>query len=125
MALKITGKTEARWYLYQGNVRFKIRPMTARVLRDLRQAAQTGRMMPDPKTRRMMPEIDDEKYELLIRDYLIEDWEGVIGDDDQPLPCNAEAKAAVLDVLPISDFVWEMAQSADLTTEREKNSPAP
>jgi hypothetical protein len=124
MPLRISKKSsEGRWEKFGGDIEFKIRPLTAEIMKRLTESARTGRMVLEPKSGRMIPEIDNEKLEELVRDHLIEDWRGVEDDADPPasLPCTSETKKAVLDNLSVQDFVFERARSADILPERSKN----
>lgn len=122
--LKITKASgDGRWFAYQEGVEIKIRPLTGTILRDLRKQAAVSRMELDPKTRRMIPveDIDEDKMESILADYLIEDWKGIGDDEGNPMAVTQENKHLVLDQPLIRDFVWGAAQSLDIIEEREKN----
>jgi hypothetical protein len=114
-------KVEGKWFTFAGDVEFKVRPLLGTILRELSNAARTGRMVADPKSGRMVAQVDDEKYNELLTDYLLEDWRGVVDEAGAALPVTLENRKALLDMSAISDFVWERARALDILTEQVKN----
>jgi hypothetical protein len=127
MPLKLSNETnkEGKWFTYATDIELKIRPILGTSIREIELSAQTGRQVVDPRTRKMVPEIDEKKRDELLTDYIIEDWRGVVDDDDKPVPVTLENKKALLNLVQISDFVWESARSLDMIVERQKNSEMP
>ena len=123
MPLKLVKETnsEGRWFTYAADIELKIRPVLGTSIREIELSAQTGRKVVDPKTRKMVPEVDEKKREDLLTDYIIEDWKGVVDEENHPVPVTLENKKALLNLLQISDFVWESAKSLDILVERVKN----
>lgn len=116
---------KSRWVKYGHGVEFLIRPINSDVTEQFRKRSETGNMITDPKTRRQVPELNNVLHEELLRNYIIEDWKGVLDQDNNDVPCTPDAKAEIMKFLPISDFIFEQATLPDIVPEREKNSPAP
>jgi hypothetical protein len=127
MPLKLSNETnkEGKWFTYATDIELKIRPILGTSIKEIELSAQTGRQVVDPRTRKMVPEIDEKKRDELLTDYIIEDWRGVVDDDDKPVPVTLANKTALLNLVQISDFVWESARSLDMVVERQKNSQKP
>jgi len=113
--------TEGKWFRFTGDVEFKIRPLLATTVRDIEASAQTGRQITDPRSKRQVPEIDEKKREDLLTDYLLEDWKNVLDEDDKPVPVSLENKKALMNLLAVSDFIWESARSLDILLDLAKN----
>lgn len=127
--LKIKNQTaiensQGQRFEYAEGVAFWVRPVTASVLRNLHRQCTKTKVEFDKKSRKMEPtgDIDGEKLENLLADYIIEKWEGVCGENGQPLPVTLESKRMILDQLPLRDFIWAVAQSLDTTEAEAKNS---
>lgn len=127
MPLKLSNEInkEGKWFNYATDIELKIRPILGTSIKEIELSAQTGRQVVDPRTRKMVPEIDEKKRDELLTDYIIEDWRGVVDDDDKLVPVTLENKKALLNLVQISDFVWESARSLDMIVERQKNSSMP
>ncbi len=106
---------------FQPGVAFWVRQLTGAILRNFRKQCVTQDLGYSVATQRMEPveKVDDDKLNDLIADYILEKWEGVGGEDGQPLPVTLESKKLILDQLAIKNFVWAAAQSLD-TSEAEK-----
>lgn len=116
--------SQGQRFEYAEGVAFWVRPLTATVLRDLRKQCIKTKLEFDPKSRKMesIEEIDGEKFDTLLTDHILDLWEGVGGEDGQPLPVTLESKKMILDQLPLRDFIWAMAQSLDTSEAEAKNS---
>lgn len=79
MALKLTQKPQ--WHEYQPGVRFLLAPLPRSVYRAI--VREVGN--------------DDDQLERLLADHIIRDWEGLLGDNDMPLPVTIDNKMAVRD----------------------------
>lgn len=112
-----------REFKYAEGVFFWVRPLTGTILRNFRAQCVTADYSYNPATQRMeqVEKVDDDKLTDLIADYILEKWEGVGGEDGQPLPVTLESKKLILDQLAIKNFVWAVAQSLD-TSEAEKKT---
>lgn len=122
--LKIkTGEAEGKWFKYADGVEFKIRPLTGNVLREIRKPAVKVSMQVDPKTRRMIPieDVDDDKFDEAVTDYILEDFKGVGDDNGNLFEPTLENKKLIMDQLPLRDFIWSAAQSLDVGEEQIKN----
>jgi len=108
---------------YVEGVAFWIRPLTRSKIRELRKGCENTRLEPNPLTRSMEPvvDLDNEKFEDVLCDYLIEKWEGIGDADGNPLPPTLENKKLVLDHTSLYDFVWLQARSLDMTGAELKN----
>ena len=117
-------------FKYADGVFLWIRPLTGTILRTFRKSCVTYESGYNPASQRMEPaeKLDDDKLNDLIADYILEKWEGIGGEDGQPLPVSLASKKLILDQLAINKFVWAAAQSLDSTEAEQKNSqtsPAP
>lgn len=113
---------EGKWFVYSGDVELKIRPLLGTTLRELTLSAQSGRMVTDPRTKKMVPEVDPVKLDDLLTDYLIEDWRSIEDEQGNPLSATLESKKTLMNHVAVADFVWESARALDLVSERSKNS---
>ena len=123
--LKINTKNsqEGKFFAYTKGVEFKIRPLTGQVLRELRKKVTTTRMEADPTTRKMVAveDVDNDKLDELIADYMLEDWKGIGDEAGVPLPVCLESKKSILNQIPLREFIWSAAQALDIEQEQEKN----
>ena len=124
LKIKKEGSTEGKWFKYSDGVEFKIRPLTGTVMRELRKTAVKINMELDPKTRRMIPveDVNDEKLEEALADYILEDFKGVGDEAGNVFEPTLENKKLIMDQLPLKDFIWAAAQSLDVGEEQIKNS---
>jgi hypothetical protein len=115
---------ESRRFEYAPGVAFWVRPVTASILQELRRKCVTSRMAPNRSTRQLesVDELDHEKFDATLADYILERWEGVAGEDGRELPVSPESKKLVLDQLELSEFIWAAAKSLDATGPELKNS---
>lgn len=115
---------ESQRFEYSEGVVFWVRPLTGQKLKEIRKQCVKTRMELNTRTRKMEPieEVDDEKFEDLVADYILDRWEGVGDEDGNPLAVNLESKKLILDHLPLRDFIWGAAQSLDVTETEIKNS---
>ena len=117
-------------FQYQEGVAFWVRPVTGTIMRDIRKKCITGNTVEyNQRTRTMetVEQVDDEKYDNLITDYIVEKWEGIGGGDGNPLPATPESKKLILDQAALGEFVWAAAKSLDTSGAEAKNlqtSPA-
>jgi hypothetical protein len=69
---------------------FKVRPLAPKNMQHFRKISTKKKW----RNNQQIEESDDEQYNELLYDYLIEDWEGVYLDEEktQPAPCTLENK---------------------------------
>ena len=115
---------ESRRFEYAPGVAYWVRPITSSILQDLRRKCVTSRMATNPKTRQLesVDELNDTKFEDELADYILDRWEGNVGDDGEPLPVTLESKKLILDQLVLSEFIWACAKSLDTAGAELKNS---
>lgn len=115
---------ESRRFEYAPGVAFWVRPVTSSILQELRRGCLASRLGTNPKTRQLenVDELDDTKFEAALADYILERWEGVLGEDSEALPLTTENKKLVMDQLVLSEFIWAAAKSLDTTGAELKNS---
>lgn len=109
---------------YAKGIVFYVRPLSGAILRNLREQCSKTKMELNRQSRKMEPieDPDNEKLEELLADYILEKWEGVGGEDGQPLPVTLESKKLILDQLALRGFIWAAAQSLDTSEAELKNS---
>lgn len=114
----------SRRFEYQLGVAFWVRPLIGTTLKNFRKQCVTEDLGYSAVSQRMEPveKVNDDKLNDLIADYILEKWEGVGGQDGQPLPITLESKKLILDQLAIKNFIWAAAQSLDTSEAEIKNS---
>ena len=114
----------SRRFEYQPGVAFWIRPLNGTILRNLRKQCTKEEYGYNPETQRMelAGKTDNDKLNELLADYIIDKWEGIGGEDGQPLPVNLESKKLIADQLALKNFIWAAAESLDTTEPETKNS---
>jgi hypothetical protein len=126
MPLKLSAltNTEGKWCPYQDDFEIRIRPLFSNTIAELSEQARTGRMVRDPRTGKQVPEVDPAKLEELMTDYLVEDFKGLVDDQDppQPVPVTLANKKALINSSAIGEFVWNEARALNVLPERAKNS---
>lgn len=105
MAVKIT--TKPQWHQYEYGVRVMLTIPSRKNIKDILALADG----------------DDDKFVALMTDFTINDWEGLVGDDNQPLPVNMDNKSIVRDDKHIGRWIEERINSPIVVVEEEiKNS---
>jgi hypothetical protein len=110
---------ESQWREYQPGVRVLIRPLSASKRSELERKATYRKNGVD--------RIDAEKLENLLRDHIVEDWEGIVGADDQPIPATPENVKLILDHLHgLRQFCMNQAVTLyeEAEADAEKNGSA-
>lgn len=110
---------DSRWCEFQPNVDFKIRPLSVSKRSQLERAATTRKNGRD--------EIDSDKLERLLRNHVIEDWRGVVDQNDQPIPCDEKHRDLIMDNFHnLRRFCMDMSVSLyeDAEMAAEKNGDA-
>ncbi len=114
---------EGVWGTFQEGVRFKVRKITTEILQKLRDKCCSSEMELDPNSRRMIPvkKLNEKKYDDLIADFMLEDFEGVGSDDsDQFLDKSLESKKRIMNVTALRDWIWAAAFSLDMADIQKK-----
>jgi len=107
--------------------KLKVRKINADVFVELRKPFSRTEMEVDKKSRTMKPVeklIDEEGYNDILTNYIIEEQEG-FGDEEGhpfPSPLDLASKKALMKDLPVSDWVWAFAQSQEVIADQEKEA---
>lgn len=120
---------EGVWGQFAEGVKIKVRKLTAEALRELRKPLVKITMELESVSRRMVPaeKVDTDKYDEVITDYLIEDFQGIGDEEGNPLPVTLESKKQIMNYLPLKDWIWAFAQTLEMADvkkleEEGKNS---
>jgi len=114
---------EGVWCEYEKGAKFKIRPITPRKYRELRNKCTVRKW----KKGQLVEEVDEDKLNDLVNDWVVADWDGIVDVSGQPISCTKENKRVLLDnFTDIAGFVSEMAlkvaeQTEEAEREEEKN----
>ncbi len=100
------------WVGYREGARIKVRALSKSRARELRAQAtvaenewRRGRIV-ERET------VDEGRYDRLLADHLIEDWEGFVDPDGNEIPCNPENKFLMMDqCLEFASFVTDAAMN--------------
>jgi Na+-transporting NADH:ubiquinone oxidoreductase subunit NqrF len=109
---------EGRWFTFgDSGARFKVRNVTTSILRDLRKKASTITMEFKNGKRSRVENINDELFEKLIQEYILEDWEGLGNEHGDVLKVTDENKQMIFNNLELSMFIWECSKSLEIEEE--------
>jgi len=97
MKINLETMGEGVWVEWKDGVRVKLRPLATSKTVELRKAATKKTFEFLNGRRNVVEETDDEQFNDLLQEHLIEDWDGFYDQNDKPVPCNAETKKAILD----------------------------
>ncbi len=124
--LRLDLSPEPRWFDLGYGVRLKMVPLTTAVMLSghkdpevlaIRKAAAEG------------GDVDENAAALVVAKVVartvIDEWEGVGGDDGKPVPVSPEGINALLDMWSIFEAFQEKYMSTGLLLEQEKNVSAP
>ncbi|HNU70852.1 MAG TPA: hypothetical protein PKL48_03965 [Thermodesulfobacteriota bacterium] len=101
---KFVAGSEGVWHHFKGPIEFCLRPLAPKKLRELRKLATVRKW----KRHQMMEDVDDDKLEELLNDWMIENWRGLTK-NGQEFPCTTENRKYVMDYCPeISTFIKQM-----------------
>lgn len=126
MKLDISKLEESAWVEYRDGMEILVRPLPASKRDEFERQAAVYRV--DKIRNVRIKEIDELKQEELLRDYMIEDWRGIVDQNDNPIPCTKENKLLILDHLhELRGFVLKAALDLQgmielQKAENEKNS---
>jgi hypothetical protein len=101
-------------------VTYTLRPLLVSKARELTKT--NTRRVPDPATRRMVDETNDEALQIDFLDYILVDWSGVTS-DGVALPCTRDFKQALPGT--VQGALIERAQVGASAQERFRESREP
>lgn len=85
------------WVQYKEDFYVKIRPLSSKKRAQLEKECTIERVEIVRGQKVVSKELDTDKLEEAIREWIIEDWYGPKAPDGKPVACTKEAKLAVLD----------------------------
>ena len=92
------------------NLRFLIQPLTSTLLDEVRlNHTRTTSEIKLVEGRREVVKVEDADETAIaldLIDHLVLDWEGLMGEDGEPLPCTRENKLALLEGYPALGASW-------------------
>lgn len=109
-------------------VEFKIRPMSADILEDIRKKHRIVRMERDPQTRQTIKveHFDEDAIMNEVIDYLLEDFKGFVDETGTPLTNTLDNKKLIFQIPPtanepfsVADFIFEKARELSALSEAE------
>lgn len=102
----------AVWCEYEEGVEFLIGPLTSIKVLDLRSQCEKSIIVTNAKTKEpeIKDEIDHEKYNDLLIDYLIQDWKGVKDELENDLECILENKKEAMNIPELSEYIIDMGK---------------
>ncbi len=108
-------RNEGVWRDYAPGVRAKIRPALSKAeFRKLRKKAEKSN-----KGFRKSQGVDEDYFDALFYQKLVEDWEGVVDTKGNPIPCNDEMIAKVCDAFT-GFAVWIVEESEDIAEQHNQ-----
>lgn len=115
---------EGVWVNYSDGVRFKVRQLTGDAIRMIRQPFVSMEMGLNKSSRRLekVEKVDQEALDDALATYLIEAWEGIGDEDGNVLPDNLDSRQAILNQLPLREFIWETAQSLEVYSRKKREA---
>lgn len=117
------------WGTYAPGAQLKVRKMTSEILRELRRPFVHQEMELDKKSGAMVP-VDkispenNEKYNDVLIDFVLEDHKG-FGDDDGnpfPSPLDLMSKKALFNELSVGDWVWGFSRRQEIASDEKKEA---
>lgn len=127
MKVNLDTLDEAAWFEWKGGVRVLIRPLSVSKTRELKKKATKKAFDFSKGRKERIEKLDEEKYNRLLQEHIVSDWENIYDQNGHPLPCNPETKAALLDHFhDLRAFCIASAQEfedyqQEKTEEEEKN----
>lgn len=103
MALQIIKNNGATWHDIQSGVRLKIKQLTRSKMRELLLAADG----------------DQDAYALAVADEVLQDWQGLVDEDGQPLELTRENKLAVAENALVGSVVERLSSGLRMVQESE------
>lgn len=100
------------WKDYDADVSFKIRPFTPKIARDTKKANTSSKK----DGGKLIEVVNNDRWNIDILDYVIQDWKGIEDGSSNPLSCIRENKV-ILDQKFSSIIAWVMEISSGLAEE--------
>ena len=97
MKINIDDISNGVWVDYQEGATLKIRPLPASKQEELKKEASHDVLKIERGERIITQKLDGFKYEQLLRDWMIEEWKGIVDRNDKPIPCSPKMKFIILD----------------------------
>lgn len=112
-----------RTYPADQDVRVKIRPITKSVIRKFSAKATISKSVREGGKMVQKEEIDNDIFEPLLQQHMVEDWEGFVVDDGAKLEVTQENVAAVMDqYLQFATWVNDEAFMLGEISDRKKKT---
>lgn len=99
MKIDLEKMDDAVWVEWKDGIEVKLRPLPVSKTVEMQKKATKKKVEFEAGRKKIVEVIDNEKFNELLQEHLIEDWRGFFDQNDQPIPCNAETKKAILDYL--------------------------
>ncbi|HDM78814.1 MAG TPA: hypothetical protein ENG51_20485 [Deltaproteobacteria bacterium] len=114
---------EGVWCEYEEGARFRIRPLTPKKYRELRNRCTSHQW----KRGQLVEKVDEDKLNEMVNDWIIADWEGIVDATGKPIPCTKENKQVLLDNFTeiaafVNDMALKVAEQAAKSREEEKKN---
>jgi len=97
MIIDLAKIDESAWVPYEGDVELLVRPLSSSKQDEFDKAATADKIEFVGGRRVTVKKRDEEKYEELLRDWIVEDWKGFVDPEKNPIPCTKEVKIQILD----------------------------
>jgi hypothetical protein len=122
MKVKYNDPNAGTWFPFNENNaddgRIKLRVMNPAARKRIRGKAITPQVEYKAGKRYTYDEINEELYDRLMWDYIIIDWEKLEDDDGNPIECNAESKAKLMnEELTFAAFVTNCLAKIDASID--------
>lgn len=97
MIIDLEKMDDSAWVAYKGDVELLIRPLSSSKQEEFKAAATRKHVESIGGRRVTVDKIDDQKYEELLRDWIVEDWKGFMDKKKNAIVCTKEVKLKILD----------------------------
>jgi hypothetical protein len=94
MKFDLNNLNPGTWFDFEDGARVSLRLPDASALNSIKK--QTTKKKVPKGSHFPIEETDDEKYNELLWDYIIVEWEGLYDIDGKPIPCNKEMKVLLM-----------------------------
>lgn len=99
MKINLENLDEAVWVEWKNGVKVKIRPLPTSKTVELQKLATSTTFEFINGRRTTVKKVDDEKFNDLLQEHIIEDWKGFKDQDGNDIPCTPKTKTAIMDYL--------------------------
>lgn len=123
--MRLNLKRESEWFELLPGVRVKMKPATSPIITTARMQLREEEMVLDEAVGADAQAGRALAFAKAVAVLVIEEWDGVLGDDDQPVPVTAESVSALLDVYPVFEAFQVRYMARWLGIEAEKKDSAP